>query len=99
MRYLTEEDLSYQKVWLELQALGWNNSELRRRLARVNEEWRTVLTAAFAAPRKAMGLDIPLPALVSIVMTFNLGLIVERLGGIDTGHKELLQWIEQWLTK
>jgi AcrR family transcriptional regulator len=99
MRYLTEEDLSYQKVWLELQALGWNNSELRRRLAAVNQEWRAVLAAAFEAPRREMGLDIPLAALVSLVMTFNLGLIVERLGGIDSGHKELLAWVEQWLTK
>lgn len=99
MRYLTEEDLSYQKVWLELQALGWNNDELRRRLARVNGEWRAVLTAAFEAPRRERGLDIPLAALVSMVMTFNLGVIVERLGGIETGHSELLEWISQWLTK
>src|SRR5215207_8541657 len=36
MRYLVDEDLSYEKVWLELQALGWNQPDLRERLARVN---------------------------------------------------------------
>jgi len=29
------------------------------------------------------------------VMTFNLGIMLERLGGIDTGHHELLEWIER----
>ena len=37
--------------------------------------------------------------LVSLVMTFNLGIIIGRLGGIDTGHRELLDWIEQWIPR
>jgi AcrR family transcriptional regulator len=98
MRYLVSDDLTYEKVWLELQALGWNDAELRGRLARVNEEWRTVLTQAFAEPRRQLGIEMPLGALVSLVMTFNLGVIVERLGGIDTGHRELLDWIDGWLS-
>jgi hypothetical protein len=31
-------------------------------------------------------------------MTFNMGVIVERLGGIEAGHKELLEWIDRWLS-
>src|SRR5215213_2809250 len=46
MRFLVSEDVTYEKVWLELQALGWNNADLRARLARVNAEWRGVLTEA-----------------------------------------------------
>jgi hypothetical protein len=38
-------------------------------------------------------------ALVSLVMTFNLGIMIERLGGIGTGHRELLDWIEQWISQ
>jgi len=38
-------------------------------------------------------------ALVSLVMTFNLGIMIERLGGIGTGHRELLDWIEQWISR
>ena len=99
MRYLVREDLTYEKVWLELQALGWNKPDLRARLARVNEEWRTVLTEAFAEPHRQLKIDMPLEALVSLVMTFNIGIIVERLGGVETGHEELLAWIDRWLSK
>jgi hypothetical protein len=97
MRYLVEEDVRYEKVWLELQALGWNDEDLRGRLAAVEGEWRGVLTEAFAQPREELGLEIPLDALVSLVVTFNLGFIVERLSGITTGHEELLGWIDAFL--
>ena len=96
MRYL-DADREYQKVWWELQALAWNRPELRERVARVNGEWRAVLTEALAEPRERYGIDMPLPALVSLVLTFNEGIILERLAGIDTGHAELLTWIDGWL--
>jgi len=31
-------------------------------------------------------------------MTCNLG-IIERLGGIETGHRELPDWIERWISR
>jgi AcrR family transcriptional regulator len=98
MRYLVSEDVTYEKVWLELQALGWNNADLRARLARVNAEWRAVLTEALAEPHRELGIDLPLDALVSLVITFNLGIMVERLGAIEAGHEELLDWIDRWLS-
>jgi AcrR family transcriptional regulator len=98
MRYLVSEDLRYEKIWLELQALAWNDPPLRARLARVNDEWRAVLTEAFADPHRELGIEMPLDPLVSLVMTFNTGLIVERLGGVETGHRELLDWIDGWLS-
>jgi AcrR family transcriptional regulator len=97
MRYLVSEDVTYEKVWLELQAMAWNHPELRERLARVNGEWRAVLTEAFAQARDEFGIDMPVDVLVSLVMTFNIGIIVERLGGIEAGHRELLDWIDNWL--
>jgi AcrR family transcriptional regulator len=99
MRYLVSEDRSYEKVWLELQAMAWNDPALRARLARVNDEWRAVLTDAFAQPHRELGIDMPLDALVSLVMTFNIGVIVERLGGVETGHRDLLDWIDEWLSR
>jgi len=98
MRYLLSEDVAYEKVWLELQALAWNNADLQSRLAHVNDEWRAVLTEAFAEPHRELGIPMPLDALVSLVMTFNTGIIVERLGGVETGHRELLDWIDGWLS-
>jgi AcrR family transcriptional regulator len=98
MRYLVADDLEYEKIWLELQALAWNHPELRDRVAHVNEEWRAVLTEAFAEPRERYGIEMPLEALVSLVATFNEGIILERAQGITTGHRELLDWIDGWLT-
>ena len=98
IRYLVGDDAGYEKIWLELQALAWNNAEIRDRLARVNSEWRAVLTEAFEQPRRELGIELPLEALVSLVMTFNLGIMVERLGGIETGHRALLEWIDQWIS-
>jgi AcrR family transcriptional regulator len=99
MLYLVSEDVAYEKIWLELQALAWNRPELRKPLARVNDEWRAVLTEAFAEPRERYGIELPLDALVSLVMTFNEGVILERLSGITTGHDGLLEWIDAWLER
>ena len=99
MLYLVSEDVAYEKIWLELQALAWNRPELRKPLARVNDEWRAVLTEAFAEPRERYGIEMPLDALVSLVMTFNEGVILERLSGITTGHDGLLEWIDAWLER
>jgi len=97
MRYL-DEDADYQKIWCELQALAWNRPELRDRVAQVNAEWRAVLLEAFAPVREELGIDMPVEALVTFVMTFNEGLFLERLSGVTTGHGELLDWIDGWLS-
>jgi AcrR family transcriptional regulator len=97
MRYLLEEDVPYEKVWLELHALAWNHPELRERVDRVDAEWRAVLLEAFEQAQREHKIGMPLDALVSLVMTFNLGIMVERLSGIEAGHRELLGWIDEWL--
>jgi AcrR family transcriptional regulator len=101
MRYL-EEDLQagYPKVWLELQAMSWNNPELRERVVAVDGEWRSTLRTAFDRALHEYGLDpadFPLEALVSLVITFNKGIELEQLNGIRSGHQELLAWIDDWL--
>jgi AcrR family transcriptional regulator len=99
-----ESDLAagYPKIWLELQALGWNRPDIAERVAEVNGEWRAVLTEAFDEMIAEYGLDreqFPLDAVVSLVMTFNEGIMVERLSGISTGHRELLEMVERWLER
>ena len=101
MGYL-ESDLTagYPKIWLELQALGWNRPDIAQRVAEVNREWRAVLTEAFDQMIDGYGLDrerFPLAAIVSLVMTFNEGIMVERLSGISAGHGDLLEMVERWL--
>jgi AcrR family transcriptional regulator len=97
-----ESDLAagYPKIWLELQALGWNRPDIAERVAEVNREWRDVLTDAFDRMMDEYGVDrerFPLAAIVSLVMTFNEGIMVERLSGISTGHRDLLGMVERWL--
>ena len=101
MGYL-ESDLAagYPKIWLELQALGWNRPDIAERVAEVNGEWRAVLTEAFDRMMCEYGVDreqFPLAAVVSLVMTFNEGLMVERLSGISAGHRDLMEMTERWL--
>ena len=97
MRFLLSEDVEYEKVWYELQALAWNRPELRQRVDHVDAEWRSVLNEALAEPRKRYGIEMPLDALVSLVITFNEGIILERLSGIEAGHDALLEWIDGWM--
>jgi len=96
MGYL-DEDRQYQKVWYELQALAWNQPELRERVAQVTGEWYAVLREAFEQARREHGIDMPLDALVTLVATVNEGLILERLSGVVHGQQALLDWIDQWL--
>jgi AcrR family transcriptional regulator len=103
MGYL-ESDIAagYPKIWLELQALGWNRPDIAERVAQVNGEWRAVLTEAFDQMMAEYGLDreqFPLAAIVSLVITFNEGIMVERLSGISTGHRELVEMVERWLER
>lgn len=98
MRYL-DTDRDYQKVWYELQAMAWNRSELRDRVALVDAEWRAVLTEALADPRQRYGIHVPMDALVALVVTLNEGMILERLSGVVTGHDALLDWIDGWLVE
>ena len=95
-----EEDLSngYSKIWLELQAMAWNRPELRTRIQQVNEEWRRVLTEAFAPALREYGFDaLSLEATVSLVMTKAPGYALEKLSGIDEGHVPLLSAIDSWM--
>jgi AcrR family transcriptional regulator len=97
MRFLVSDDVAYEKVWYELQALAWNRPELRERVDHVSAEWRAVLTEAFTEPHERYGIEMPLQVLVSLVVTFNVGIILERLSGVEEGHAELLEWIDGWL--
>lgn len=101
MRYLDEDNASgYAKVWYELQALGWNDPDIRKRVAKVDQAWLAVVTEAFDKAMTEYDIDrdeFPLTAVVALVATFNVGMHLRMLSGVRTGHRELLEWIDQWL--
>lgn len=97
MRFLNA-DREYQKIWYELQAMAWSRPALRERVAWVDGQWRAVLMEAFAEPHRRYGIEMPLEALVALVITFNEGIILECLSDITAGQQELLDWIDRWLT-
>lgn len=101
MRFLGEDEASgYSKVWYELQALGWNDASIRKRVAQVALNWRRVVTEALGKAYDEYGIDrkkYPLEAIVALVGTFNEGVHLEALSGIHQGHKALLDLIDDWL--
>ena len=101
MGYLDEDAASgYAKVWYELQALGWNDPSIRKRVGQVALTWRRVVTDAFEKAYDEYGIDrkrYPLEAIVALVSTFNEGMHLETLSGIRQGHKALLDLIDGWL--
>jgi len=101
MHFLDEDVASgYSKVWYELQALGWNDSAIRKRVAQVDLAWRRVVTEAFDRGMAEYGVDrkrYPLDAIVALVGTFNVGMHLEILSGIRAGHRELLDLCDRIL--
>ncbi len=49
MRYLVSDDVTYEKVWLELQALAWNNPDLGLRAAPPRARYRYAARSACLA--------------------------------------------------
>lgn len=103
MRFLDEDaESGYQKIWLEMQAMGWNDEAVRTRLQWVHGQWLGVVTPAFEAGLAELGVDrrrYPTKAIVSLVVTFNLGIMLERLSGIDSGHREMLRMIDRMIER
>lgn len=101
MRFLEEDaESGYSKMWYELQALGWNDPSIRKRVAQVALTWRRVVTDAFDKAYDEYGIDrkrYPLDAIVALVGTFNEGMHLETLSGIHQGHRALLDLIDGWL--
>ena len=101
MQYLAEDSADgYAKIWYELQAMAWNDVEMRKRVARVDQSWVEVVTEAFDKALDEYGLDrrkYPLEPIVALVATFNLGMHLRMLSGIRTGHAALLEAIDTWL--
>lgn len=103
MRYLDEDaESGYQKVWLEMQAMAWNNDAVRTQMQLVHQRWLDVVTPAFEHGLAEFGVDkrrFPTKAVVSLVVSFNQGVMLEKLSGVDSGHRDLLRMIDRMLER
>src|SRR5690606_12562132 len=102
MRYLDDDrESGYQKIWYELQAMAWNRPEMRARLAPVLAQWKSAMRDAVRAALRDYEVSAePFTSedWVTLIVTFNEGIILERLSGIDEGHRDLLAAIDRWLS-
>jgi len=100
-QFWVEEPTSrFPKILLELLAMGWNMPALKDRLTDVHARFRVVFERHFGQALRDYGLDereFPLRVIVAAVTSYQLGLIVEGLSGVDVGHRELLDWIQRWI--
>src|SRR5919109_503837 len=101
MRYI-DEDLAagYPKIWAELHAVAWNRPQFQQRIAQVHVQWREIFGAAVAQAGDELDFSrtpFSPDAFVALVATFNAGLLLERLIGLDRDHRELLEAMDTWL--
>jgi len=98
--WVDEPTSRFPKILLELLAMGWNMPTLRARLTEVHAQFRAIFEHHFGQALRDFDLDesqFPLKAIVAAVTSFQLGLIVEGLSGVEEGHQDLLDWIQQWI--
>jgi TetR/AcrR family transcriptional regulator len=98
--FVQEPTARFPKILLELSAMSWNLPALKQRIAYVHRRFRDIFERYFGPAMRDYGLDeqrFPLKVAIAAVTSFQLGLIVERLSGVDEGHDELLAWVQDWL--
>jgi TetR/AcrR family transcriptional regulator, regulator of biofilm formation and stress response len=102
MAYL-EADLRtdpFPKLAGEVLALGWNTPAYRPALRQMMEGFTGMLGDAVRSALAEHRLpDEDVAALATLIRTFQLGMMAERLAGIDIGHADLLRAIETWLRR
>ncbi len=100
-QFWVEEPTSrFPKILLELLAMGWNMPSLRMRLTEVHARFRAIFERHFGQAMHDYGLDeskFPLKVIVAAVTSYQLGMIVEGLSGVEEGHRELQTWIQDWI--
>jgi AcrR family transcriptional regulator len=92
----------FPKILLELAAMSWNNPPLQTRMQLVHAEFRETIREPFRVAMREYGLDqeqLPLDAVISLVVSYQLGQLVERLSGVDAGQAELAAAIDRWLAE
>jgi AcrR family transcriptional regulator len=90
----------FPKILLELAAMSWNNPPLQTRMQHVHAEFRETIRGPFSVAMREYRIDqeqLPLDAVISLVVSYQLGQLVERLSGVSAGQAELAAAIDRWL--
>lgn len=102
MEYL-ETDLTedgFPKLALELISLGWNDDSFRVDLSRLMGDFTEMLSEAVEGALEEYAVPpstVDVTALATLIRTFQIGIMVERLAGIDVGHKALFASMDEQL--
>jgi AcrR family transcriptional regulator len=98
--WVQEPTSRFPKILLELLAMGWNMPVLKTRLTEVHARFRLIFERHFGQAMRDYGLNesqFPLRVVVAAVTSYQLGMIVEGLSGVEEGHRELVAWIQRWI--
>jgi AcrR family transcriptional regulator len=97
-----ETDLAdgFPKITAELFAKAWNEQAFRDGLRQTMADFTDMLVDAVAGAAQEHELDVSGPdvlALATLIRTFQIGILVERLANVDIGHAELTAAIDRVL--
>ena len=92
------ESDSFPKLAAELLALSWNDPAYRPAVQAMVDGFTVMLDEAVHAGLADYEVAIPdVEAIATLIRTFQLGVLLERLAGVDTGHRALIAVIDAWL--
>jgi AcrR family transcriptional regulator len=95
-----DPNLTFAEKW-RLGSQFWvNEPALQTQLTEVHARFRAIFEHHFGQALRDYSLDetqFPLKVVVAAVTSFQLGLIVEGLSGVEDGHQDLLDWIQLWI--
>jgi TetR/AcrR family transcriptional regulator len=99
MTYLDSDlESGFPKLAGELLALSYNEPVYRPAVTALMDAFTEMLTDAVRAALADYDVGpVDVEALATLIRTFQLGMLAERLAGVDTGHRLLLDAIERWL--
>jgi AcrR family transcriptional regulator len=96
----TDLEDGFPKITAELFAKAWNEPAYRDGLRQTMAEFTDMLVDAVAGAAQEYELDLSgddVLAFATLIRTFQIGILVERLADIDIGHAELTAAIDRAL--
>jgi AcrR family transcriptional regulator len=96
----TDLDDGFPKLAGELFAKSWNDPAYRDGLRAMMEAFTAMLGDAVDGAAAEQGIELDPDrrlAVATLIRTFQVGILIERLAGVDIGHDELSTAIDDWL--